>query len=171
MIQKPMLLAIALAITYLGFYGISQAQTATEKQARAQQSHWIVTCSNRAIPERLNCSMSQVVTVANGNSRQRIVSATIHRQDENAEILITLPHGLNLLKGVGFAIDEASSQRFDIHAADANGSYVRIPLTKDRVSAMKTGNIMKLSVVGSNGQNINLQLSLNGFTQAYNLMK
>lgn len=171
MTHKTILLAISLAITYFGFHGVAQAQTTNEQQANPPQARWIVTCSNRATPERLSCAMSQVVTVANGSSRQRVISAVIRQQEENPEVLITLPHGLNLLEGVRFAIDEASPQRFDIHAADSNGSYVRIPLTKDRVSNMKKGNILTLGVVARGGRNLNLQLSLDGFTQAYDLMK
>jgi len=169
--QSPILLTASLLAVLFGFNGISQAQTTNNQQASAQQSRWIVTCSNRTTPQRLNCAMSQVVNIANGNNRQRIISAIIHQQNDNPHILVTLPHGLNLVEGARFAIDEAEFQRFDIHTADANGSYVRIPLTKERVSKLKSGNIMKFSVFGSNSRNIILQLSLNGFTQAYDLMQ
>ena len=171
MIQEPIPLASSLALTFLGYYGISQAQTTNTQQANAQQPRWIVMCNNRASPERLNCSMTQVVTVANGNSRQRVISATIHQQGGESEILATLPHRLNLQDGVGFSIDDATPERFNIHTADANGSHTRIPLTKDRVSAMKKGATMNFNVVGQTGGNVKLQISLSGFTQAYNLMK
>ena len=174
MTQKPIFLAISaisLTMTFFGFHGAAQAQTENEQQANAQQPRWIVTCNNHATPERLNCAMSHVVTSTNGNRRQRIISATIRQQNENPEISVTLPHGLNLLEGVRFSIDDATPQRFDIHAADANGSYVRLPLTKDRLSALKSGSVMKFSVVGTSGQNIILELSLKGFTQVYDLMK
>lgn len=115
--------------------------------------------------------MSQVVTAADGNRRQRIISATIRRQNEKSEISVTLPHGLNLLEGVRFSIDDASAERFDIYTADTAGSRISIPLTKDRLSSLKSGSVMKFSVVGSNGRNINLELPLQGFTQAYDLMK
>ena len=114
--------------------------------------------------------MTQVVTVANGNSRQRVVSATIRQQGEQSEMLVTLPHRLNLQEGVGFSIDDATPERFNIHTADANGSHTRIPLTKGRVSAMKKGTFMNFNVVSQTGGNVKLQLSLIGFTQAFDLM-
>ena len=41
MIQEPIPLASSLALTFLGYYGISQAQTTNTQQANAQQPRWM----------------------------------------------------------------------------------------------------------------------------------
>ena len=113
--------------------------------------------------------MSYVLTIASNN--QRIASVTISPHAENPEIVILLPHGLNVQDGVGFTIDDGATERILIQTADANGAHARIALTKERISALRAGNLLKLNVTGSGGRDIRLEFSLNGFAKAYDLMK
>ena len=149
--------------------GPAQAQTATQQQATPSAPRWVVACNNRTTPDKLNCFMTHVLTIASNN--QRIASVTIRPHAENPEIVILLPHGLNVQDDVGFTIDDGATERILIQTADANGAHTRIALTKERLSALRAGNLLRLTVTGSGGRDIRLEFSLNGFAKAYDLMK
>ena len=167
-------LSFFIAVGSLGDHAIAQTATAekpAEQKTKPPLPRWIVASSNRATPANLACVMTQTISTTSGNNRRRILLASIRKQSENESIVFTLPHGLNFKNGVGFAIDDEKSVRSDFQSADTNGSYASIPLTAERLKALKSGNLMKVIITGSNGRNINIELTLNGFTQAYDLMK
>lgn len=83
---------------------------------------------------------------------------------------LALPHGLALAKGVSLSIDGGAATQHTINTADTNGSYARIPLNNGLIDAMKAGNKAVIVVGNASGNNINLELSLNGFSSSLALM-
>ena len=113
--------------------------------------------------------MSQ--SVFRSQSRQRILSASIFQNEQGIHSMrLALPHGLDLTKGVSLAIDNGVPTQHTINTADANGSYARIPLNNDMIDAMKAGNSAVMGVSSIKGDNINIELSLSGFSSSFALL-
>ena len=130
---------------------------------------WSVDCNNHTSPDQLTCLMQQ--TVFAGKTNRRIFSATIRKVRDKHLLILALPHGLNLLEGVKVSIDSGEAKTYPIHTADINGAYANIVLTDDMSDSMRAGNILSLNVMASSANAIELQLSLAGFSAAYDLLR
>lgn len=130
---------------------------------------WSVDCNNHVSHDQLKCLMRQ--TVFAGNSQRRIFSATIREVGDKHMLILALPHGLNLLEGVKLSIDSGEVRTYPIHTADVNGAYANVSITDEMSDSMRAGNILSLNVVASSSSVIELQLSLTGFSAAYDLLR
>lgn len=169
---RDMALAVALAFSaqLLASSALAQTQTGAQQQpGQANATRWIVSCTNQASPNKLACTMSQTIQLA--DTGQRIVTATITGNDVNSELVLALPHGLDLPSGVVLGIDDGKTGNFPINTSDANAAYSRVPLSAEILAAMKVGGKVKLRVKGALGRAINLELSLDGFAKAHELME
>lgn len=143
---------------------IAQEQTNTTQEGPT----WLAACSNQTDPETLTCTMSQTLTVS--ESGQRLLSVTVQPSDQEPSILLTMPHGLSFSEGVGFATDDGAEERFDFTTADTAGTYARVPLTGDRLAALRAANTLRLNVIGVGGREVNFEVSLAGFSRTYDLL-
>lgn len=145
------------------------AGMALAQEEETEGPTWLASCSNQVDPETLSCSMTQSLNVA--SSGQRLLAVTVNPGGENANILLSLPHGLSFASGVGFATDDGAEERFEFTTADATGTYARVPLTGARLYALRAANVLKLNVVGIGGREVNFEVSLAGFSKTYDLLK
>lgn len=162
------------AITGAALVAMASVATATvaqeETEAEAPQGPvWLATCSNQNNPDVLACSMSQTLNVA--SSGQRLLAVTVQPDAEAPNVLLSLPHGLNFANGVGVRTDDGEEERFAFTTADATGTYARVPLTRDLLSAMRAANTLSLNVVGVGGREVNFEVSLSGFSKTYDLLR
>lgn len=146
------------------------AQTVSENNSDAaniKQQPWSVSCAARDDEEQLHCSMVQALH--DRSSGQRIFSLSIISQPDSDEKLLRLqlPHGIILPNGVEVKIDDNQPVNLPINWGDQNGSYSEFDLNKEWLNAMRSGNLMKLTVIARNKQRVELQLSLKGFTKAF----
>jgi len=156
-------------ISMFGFTALSPQALANNQSVSEQgKPIWSVDCNNHNSPDELKCLMQQ--TVFAGKTKRRIFSATIREVEEKHVLLLALPHGLNLLEGVKLSIDSGDVRTYPIHTADVNGAYANIALTDEMSAGMREGNILSLNVVASSASVIELQLSLSGFSAAYDLL-
>lgn len=158
----------AVLVAMVSVATISAAQDQTEAEA-PQGPVWIASCNNQANPDVLTCSMSQTLNVA--SSGQRLLAVTVQPDAEVPNVLLSLPHGLNFANGVGVRTDEGEEERFAFTTADATGTYARVPLTDDFLSALRAANTLRLNVVGVGGREVNFEVSLAGFSKTYDLLK
>lgn len=113
--------------------------------------------------------MSQ--TIIQSGTRQRIVTARIFKDAQGRHAMrLLLPHGLDFTKGVSLSIDGGNMSRHSINTADANGAYASVPLDDGLIAAMKAGNVVELGIANISGNNIKLNLSLDGFTANFALL-
>jgi invasion protein IalB len=160
---------VALNCQILAAPVFAQTQAGTQQQpGQANATRWIVSCTNQASLDKLACTMSQTVQFA--DTGQRVLTATITGNDENSELVLALPHGLDLPSGVVLGIDDGKTRNFPINTSDVNATYSRVPLSAEILAAMKVGGKVKLRVKGALGRAIDLELSLDGFAKAHELM-
>jgi invasion protein IalB len=155
-----MLVAIA-SFASVPHSGIAQTtEVATPK--------WNVNCNNNADPTRLDCTMSQII-LQNGTG-QRIIASSVFTNGDTYTMVLSLPHGIDLTSGVNVSIDQGAAQKFQIQTADANGAYSRFTLTPALISAMRSGNILIINIVGAAKNAVRMEMSLAGFLSSFDLI-
>jgi invasion protein IalB len=133
----------------------------------ANSQPWVVNCTTRTPAGELSCAMTQVLISQQSN--QRIVGATVFRSSESgpADLRLNLPHGILLQKGVDVWVDLAAPVTYPITIADQNGSYATIELTGPMIVSLQGGAFLNVAVTAANGDRVQFQLSLKGFTNAF----
>ncbi|HKY93847.1 MAG TPA: invasion associated locus B family protein [Kiloniellales bacterium] len=81
------------------------------------------------------------------------------------------PSGFRVAKGATIAIDGGTQVDVPIEICAPGGCQVGILLEDPFVQALKAGNKLNLTVPLANGQNATINLSLKGFTAAYDSLK
>lgn len=131
---------------------------------------WQVTCAGVAQNSKLNCQMSQSLLVE--ESRQRILSAAIFLDETELPMMrVQFPHGIDVLKPIVLRTDDKDLTEFPIRYGDSNGTYGIISLSIEMLDAMKKGKKLSFSVSAWQGGQLNLELSLTGFTAAFQLIR
>lgn len=148
----------------LGLFA-SPAAAQEAKPAEPPAQTWTLNCSGAAGQGELACTLSQVLIVR--DSGQRVLTAVVAKRDGKMVLNLGLPHGLNLPKGVDVWIDEAARENHPIITADQKGSYAIIALDDKLVAALKKGKLLNVAVTGFTGNEIILQLALNGFSAGF----
>jgi invasion protein IalB len=125
---------------------------------------WTVNCASGANGE-LACALSQVMVVK--DSGQRVLTVSVMKDAGAFAMRLSLPHGLDLPKGVDVWVDEAPRRNNPIVTADKSGSYAVIKLTDAMIAELKQGTQLNVAVTAYAGKEIVLQLSLAGFTAGF----
>jgi len=156
-------LFLVAASTVLGSLTPSGAQDAAAPAPAATPAQgWAVNCSAPAGQADLVCTLTQTLVVK--DSGQRVLTAVLMRRDGKYLLNLGLPHGLNLPKGVDLWIDDAKRTNHPILTADQKGSYATVTLDDGWLAALKKGRLLNVGVFAFNGNEIILQLTLDGFT-------
>lgn len=137
-------------------------EAAKPAQSGAPAQGWTVNCSSAAGQADLVCTLTQTLVVK--ESGQRVLTAVVMRRDGKYLLNLGLPHGLNLTKGVDLWIDDAARANHPIVTADQKGSYATVTLDERLLAALKKGRLLNVGVSAFNGNEIILQLTLDGFT-------
>ena len=166
---KPLRLvgfAAALLVT-----GTAFAQTdAPAKVAEAPKlPQWIVSCSNGNIEAAFRCAMQQTLFVS--KTGQRVLSLTIEKRGKGYGASMLLPHGISFANGVTWAIDDGEKSQVAISNADQNGSYANFELSEGQISSLKKGSILRVATQPMSGENLNIELTLAGFGDAFAILE
>jgi len=144
------------------------SQTDNAKAVETITSRWIVNCNNQKDQTKLDCTMSQ--SILQKQSRKRIVAATIAKEGDAFSLVLSLPHGLDLLSGVAISVDDGASGWHPFSTADANGAYSKIDLTPNLIAGFKAGNTFKIEAFSAGKQKISVEMSLAGFSDSHALV-
>ena len=145
---------------------IAVAQEQTGATQAAPKQPWTVSCAAAGGAADLTCRMSQVLRTRNGN--QRVLTVAIEKAPSSPEtIVFALPHGVDLTKGVAASVDGGQAREVAIQTADAAGSYGRLPVDADLLASLRAGRTLNVAFFAANGQRVETQVSLNGFSSAF----
>ncbi len=128
---------------------------------------WTVNCTSQAQTGELVCTMSQVLIAQ--ETQQRLVGASVFRPQPSAAAVmrISLPHGIQLQKGVDYWVDNNAPTNTPIVIADQNGSYADLELTANLLVTLQGGSFLHLGVTAGSSERVEFTLSLKGFTAAF----
>lgn len=117
------------------------------------------------------CFIFQTLTTKDTKQRVFQMSVGYPTGSDNITAIFTAPLGIALIPGVAIKIDEAAPIKMQVAICDREGCKAVLPLNEETLTAMKKGNRIIFSFIDPKGKNINLGISLKGFTAAYNSIK
>lgn len=135
---------------------------------------WNVRCVTANPGEIDKCEIQQLLFL---NENSPIADISIFKLPEGERAVaaanIMVPLETLLTKKFRFAFSEESVKEFPYSFCNQNGCLVRMGLLEEDIEAMKKGSSSELSIthISSPEASINLSLSLNGFTAAFDIIR
>jgi invasion protein IalB len=132
---------------------------------------WTVTCAIQPAPQSLGtkvCAMSQDQARVAGQSRQRVLHIDLSPDGDRLRGNLVLPFGLDLAAGARLQLDDSpvgSPQTF--RTCLPQGCVINLEFDAGAVAALENGNALKIHAKADAGEDIELSVSLRGFSAAY----
>ena len=147
--------------------GLASAQSDSEPATQAAQvstTGWGVQCNNVGADLQCSALISLVATQTN----QLILRISIQRQAENDDhmLLVQLPLGLNLPRGIDMIVDDGEAQTLVINTCIPAGCFVTHTLDQAQLDAMKAGNTVAVVMASNDGNENRIEMPLSGFTKS-----
>ena len=142
-----------------------------EGYLREKQEAWEVRCIKAPEGETEECRLFNILPDAEGNNIAQIDMQALPKGGKAvAGVDIATPLGSMLTSQVVLKIDAGKAKRYPYTWCDRQGCYARFGMTQGEIDAMKRGakaTVIVVSVAAPD-QPLNLDLSLAGFTAAWN---
>lgn len=120
-----------------------------------------------------NCFMYQLANNSAGNpvAELRLVSLP-GEAEASAGVTVITPLGTLLPEGLVLQVDENTARQYPFGWCTRSGCFSRFGLTADEIGSMQRGNVARLRIVSVSApdQPVILNVSLSGFTAAYNAL-
>ena len=135
---------------------------------------WNVRCVTANPGEIDKCEIQQLLFL---NENSPIADISIFKLPEGERAVaaanVMVPLETLLTKKFRFAFSEEAVKEFPYSFCNQNGCLVRMGLLEEDIEAMKKGSSSELSIthISSPDASINLSLSLNGFTAAFDIIR
>ncbi len=148
------------------------AKVADNAEANPATSNpWSIRCNQIAKPESEEttefCQIAQRLNEQESGKRfaEFLIGYPAETKGEARGIVI-LPLGVLLSPGVKMQIDDGKMYQFDYRYCTDIGCVSVIKLTNETIEEMKQGNKAAIQFVSAKGLQINLPITLSGFTKA-----
>lgn len=128
---------------------------------------WTTRCTSEGRRLPFDCSMEQRAYITSTGQFIGSVTIRIPPDTQAPVMMITTPLGLSLAGGVVFDIDGGTPTTLPLQTCDNNGCYAGSPVSAELLSALSRGTTLNVTFKNLNQQDINLPMSLLGFTAAY----
>ena len=135
---------------------------------------WNVRCITGNPGEIDRCEIQQLIFL---NENTPVADISIFKLPDGERAIaaanVMVPLETLLTKKFRFAFSEDSVKEFPYSFCNQNGCLVRMGLLEEDIEAMKKGSSSELSIthISSPDASINLSLSLNGFTAAFDVIR
>lgn len=159
------------AASLFGVVGTAAAQSSAGKsgQDNVKITHyddWEVRCPKSG--NQKECEMTQLVkSPDSGKPIMRVVMG-YPPQINTAAMIFILPLGTRLAPGAQLSVDGDQPRRFPFQICLEQGCRADFPIKNALLSKLKHGHAADVTIVGPKGDQINLKVSLSGFTDANN---
>jgi len=139
------------------------AQKGDKAALETAGSAWQVRCADAGAG--LRCRAVQTIILR--KTRKRLLSVRVSRPaGGEAALIVTLPHGLFLPAGISWRIDEGEEGRLTVQTCNVGGCYAGMPLGDKQLGALKRGGKLIISFQDLNKKQVQVAVSLRGFTDA-----
>ena len=156
--QAIKFLSIAALGVIITILGVSLIANANE-----EKKPWNIRCAENTN----HCEMVQRLNVTETGQRIIEFAITHDKETKSAKGAVILPLGVLIQPGVNLAIDDDKRFRFEINHCLANGCYAYIEMPEAIIESFKKGNNAVLVMKDTKGTNVQIPLSLDGFTKAF----
>ncbi len=170
--KRWMALMLITGMLTLGMMGMAQAQSADGPSSLTETyQSWRVNCvmpaaiEGQAAPTRI-CEMMQ--ELRQQNNGQRLLTMALQPAQEGASLTILAPFGLLLSEGVKITVAGEAVAQGGFRTCLPGGCVSIISLTQGALDTFSAGDTATITMLGTNGQEIALAVSLAGFAAAWN---
>ncbi|MCB8887564.1 invasion associated locus B family protein [Vreelandella malpeensis] len=142
----------------------AQAQQGAQNADTQRFQDWEVRCQSEGGQQ--GCTMSQVVN--NPDSNDPLMSAMVGYSPEaqSAVMAFMLPLGVVLAPGMQLQVDDNEPVGFPYQFCFEQGCRADLPLEASLLQQLRSGNRATVSAIAPDGQRLDLNVSLMGFTSA-----
>lgn len=157
------------ATSLLGISGMAAAQSSpnTPDNGGVEVTHyqnWAVRCDQSTGVKQ--CEMTQVVNGPNSDTPiMRVIMGNPPQIDVPAMVFV-LPLGTQLARGLRISVDGGQPLRIPFRVCLDSGCRASMPIKSSLLSELKLGGNIKVAIIGPQGEHIDLNVSLMGFTAA-----
>ncbi|WP_275287852.1 invasion associated locus B family protein [Halomonas elongata] len=158
-------LAVLLALLAFAPQAFAQQQPTGNANVDTQQfQDWQVICPQDA--SQGPCTMNQVITnTENDQPMMRVVIANPPQADSPVMTFL-LPLGVRLAPGLQLSVDNGEPVQFPYQVCQQQGCRADVPLQSSLLQSLRGGTSATLSLIAPDGQRMDLNISLMGFTDA-----
>ena len=143
-----------------------QPEQAQQQPPVERFKDWGVRCETAEATGEKICEMFQVVTRTDTGERVMAVIVGYTPENDQPVAAFQLPLGIHLPSGVEFSIDGGESIRVPIQVCFPHGCSANLLLEPSLLQKLRAGAIATVSIRGPQGKQVNLPVSLRGFTAA-----
>ncbi len=161
---KALFCILTLAIALPMSTSLQAQTTETAQQQTAVSTGWGVQCNT--VSDELQCSALTSIVSSPGNQLILRVSLQAIPEQENHTLIVQLPLGLDLPKGIDMIVDDGEPNHYEINTCVQAGCFVTNTIDKTVLDLMKTGSTLAVVMHSSNGGENRIELSLTGFIKA-----
>ncbi|WP_208348429.1 invasion associated locus B family protein [Pseudaestuariivita rosea] len=139
---------------------------------KAEFNDWVIRCV-RLPQDREACELHQTLEDDSGNSVAEVNMLPLEEgQRARAVINFMAPLETLLTEGVTISIDGAAARRYQFKQCAQIGCLAQFGIDEDYINSLKAGNAARVRIVPAVApdQEVVLNLSLSGFTAAFNEM-
>lgn len=157
------------AASLTGVAGTAAAQNSSSKPDKddvkiTHHKDWEVRCPKSGNKDQ--CEMTQLVkSPKSGKPIMRVVMG-YPQQINTAAMIFILPQGTRLAPGVKMNVDGGKARHFPFQICLKQGCRADFPIKNSLLGKLKHGSNAKVTIVGPKGDQIDLKISLMGFTAA-----
>lgn len=167
-------IALVAGLALGGGYGMAQTATETPSSLTETYGDWVVRCVSPAavegqpVPARV-CEMTQ--ELQQQNTGQRVLAVSVQKTESATRLTIVAPFGLLLSEGVKVSVADAELVSADFRTCLPAGCIAVSTLEEATLTSLAAGDQAVVAMVDTNAQPVNINVSLAGFTNAWNRLK
>ncbi len=133
---------------------------------------WAVRCEqNPQNAAQGGCFILHSVINNQNNKPVMVMAIGYLKADQPPVAIITVPLGVRLPPGIMIQIDEKPAENYSFERCLPDGCQIQVRMTETQVANFKAGNVGKVLVQDTGGQNRAIPFSLKGFTAALTSLK
>ncbi|MFC0267963.1 invasion associated locus B family protein [Kushneria aurantia] len=152
----------------------AQSQPGAPSQSQAQQQNfdtqqfqsWEVRCPTGGATAQQRCTMNQVVNNPDSNEPLMRVMVGYPPQADGPVMVFLLPLGIRLAPGMQLQVDSNEPTGFPFQVCTPQGCRANLPLDANMQQQLRGGTQATISAIAPDGERLDLNLSLMGFTNA-----
>jgi invasion protein IalB len=127
---------------------------------------WAVQCAENRQTGEQQCEMFQGVTRNDTGKPVMRVSIGFPPGQDQPLAIFALPLGFHLTPGVRLSVDGSEPTRFPVQICFQQGCRADLPLKAEILDQLRSGQKAQVTIVDPRGREVDLPLSLMGFTAA-----
>ncbi|MFP3944004.1 MAG: invasion associated locus B family protein [Alphaproteobacteria bacterium] len=139
--------------------------------AETREQGWRAQCTSASRDSKPNCAANKRVVLANTGQLLAAITIRVPPKTRKPVMMLHAPLGLYLPPGMSVAVGKEKPLTVPLQTCDNNGCYAGQPMPADLLEKFRKGEKLVLSFQDLSRQEIEVNISLKGFAEAYDKVK